>query len=154
MDDFKNIIDIKAEEKKLYEEYKAKVAELKKVQKEKEAVGQVFTKGLLPIYVLFILHLMPQPVRYSWHNDISNKISKRTSNLWAPSTGGIYPLLKKLEKDGLVIGKWDDPKKKFQKIYYLTDLGEKEFQHRRHLLKPRIEESLKVFQIVYKDLYL
>ena len=29
--------------------------------------------------------------------------------------------LKKLEKDGLVIGKWDDPKKKFQKIYYLTD---------------------------------
>ena len=73
---------------------------------------------------------------------------------WAPSTGGIYPLLKKLEKDGLVIGKWDDPKKKFQKIYYLTDLGEKEFQHRRHLLKPRIEESLKVFQMVYKDLYL
>ena len=107
MDDFKNIIDIKAEEKKLYEEYKAKVAELKKVQKEKEAVGQVFTKGLLPIYVLFILHLNP-----SNGNDISNK------------------------------------------IYYLTDLGEKEFQHRRHLLKPRIEESLKVFQIVYKDLYL
>ena len=33
-------------------------------------------------------------------------------------------------------------------------LGEKEFDNRRHLLKPRIEESLKVFQIVYKDLYL
>ena len=43
MDDFKNIDDIKAEEKRLYEEYKAKVAELKKIQKEKEAVGQVFT---------------------------------------------------------------------------------------------------------------
>ena len=95
MDDFKNIDDIKAEEKRLYEEYKAKVAELKKIQKEKEAVGQVFTKGLLPIYVLFILHLGP-----SNGNDISNKISKRTSNLWTPSTGGIYPLLKKLEKDG------------------------------------------------------
>ena len=94
MDDFKNIDDIKAEEKRLYEEYKAKVAELKKIQKEKEAVGQVFTKGLLPIYVLFILHLGP-----SNGNDISNKISKRTSNLWTPSTGGIYPLLKKFEKD-------------------------------------------------------
>ena len=52
MDDFKNINDIKAEEKRLYEEYKAKVAELKKIQKEKEAVGQVFTKGLLPIKYL------------------------------------------------------------------------------------------------------
>ena len=139
MDDFKNIDDIKAEEKRLYEEYKAKVAELKKVQKETEAVGQVSE---------FF------PDQRSNGNDISNKISKRTSNLWTPSTGGIYPLLKKLEKDGLVIGKWDDPKKKFQKIYYLTDLGEKEFQHRRHLLKPRIEESLKVFQMVYKALYL
>ena len=42
--------EIKAAEKQLYEEYKQKVAQLKKVQKEKEAVGQVFTKGLLPIY--------------------------------------------------------------------------------------------------------
>ena len=40
-------------------------------------------------------------------------------NLWTPSTGGIYPFLKKFEKEGLVIGKWDDPKKKFQKIYSL-----------------------------------
>ena len=44
MDDFKNIDDIKAEEKRLYEEYKAKVAELKKIQKAKEAVGQVLPK--------------------------------------------------------------------------------------------------------------
>ena len=54
--DFNNINDLKTEEKRLYEEYKAKLAEIKKVQKEKEAVGQVFTKGLLPIYVLHILN--------------------------------------------------------------------------------------------------
>lgn len=93
MDDFKNIIDIKAEEKKLYEEYKAKVAELKKVQKEKEAVGQVFTKGLLPIYVLFILHLNP-----SNGNDISNKISKRTSNLWVQVLEEFIHFLKSLRR--------------------------------------------------------
>ena len=50
--DFNNIQDLKAEEKRLYDEYKAKLNELKKVQKEREAVGQVFAKGLLPIYVL------------------------------------------------------------------------------------------------------
>ena len=44
-------INFKEEEKRLYNEYKQKLADLKKVQKEKEAVGQVFTKGLLPIYV-------------------------------------------------------------------------------------------------------
>ena len=92
--DFNNINDLKTEEKRLYEEYKAKLAEIKKVQKEKEAVGQVFTKGLLPIYVLHILKSGPTN-----GNEISTKISERTNGLWTPSTGGIYPLLKKLEKD-------------------------------------------------------
>ena len=32
--------------------------------------------------------------------------------------------------------------------------GEIEFANRKKLLKHKIEESLKVFQIVYKDLYL
>ena len=92
--DFNNINDLKTEEKRLYEEYKAKLAEIKKVQKEKEAVGQVFTKGLLPIYVLHILKSGPTN-----GNEISTKISERTNGLWTPSTGGIYPLLKKLEKE-------------------------------------------------------
>lgn len=147
--DFDNIEDLKAEEKRLHEEYKQKLAEIKKVQKEKEAVGQVFAKGLLPIYVLHILSFGPTN-----GNDIATKICERTKGLWSPSTGGIYPLLKKLEKDGLVTGSWDNPKKKNQKLYALTDLGVTEFQYRKSLLKPKIEESLKVFRLVYGDLYL
>lgn len=147
--DFTDIEDFKAEEKKLHEEYKKRLAELKKVQKEKDAVGQVFTKGLLPIYVLYILNEGPTN-----GNDISTKISYRTNGLWTPSTGGIYPLLKKLEQEGLVVGKWDDPKKKFQKLYSLTALGKNELSHRKKLLKPKIEEALRVFKIIYSDLYI
>ena len=121
--------EIKAAEKQLYEEYKQKVAQLKKVQKEKEAVGQVFTKGLLPIYVLYILSLGPS------------------------NGGGIYPLLKKLEKQDLIIGEWDDLDKKFQKIYTLTPAGMLEFENKKQLLKPKIEEALKVFKIIYRDIY-
>ncbi len=141
-------MDIKAEEKKLYEEYKMKLNELKKVQKEKDAVGQVFTKGLLPIYLLYILSLGPTN-----GNDIAKQIGARTKGLWIPSTGGIYPQLKKLEKQGLIIGAWDNPEKKFQKIYTLTDEGFKEFEHKKELLQNKIEEALKVFTIIYNDLY-
>ena len=143
-----SIEDIKEEEKRLHQEYKEKLAELKKIQKEKESVGQVFTKGLLPIYVLHILSIAP-----SNGNDIANKIGERTNGLWVPSTGGIYPLLKKLEKDDYIIGEWDNPKKKFQKVYSLTPKGIKEYTTRKHLLRPKIEESLKVFKIIYRDLY-
>ena len=140
--------NIKEEEKRLYKEYKENLAKLKKVKQEREAVGQIFTKGLLPIYVLYILTLSP-----SNGNDISKKIGERTSGLWLPSTGGIYPLLKKFEKEGFVVGQWDDPKKKFQKINTLTDKGKEEFKNKKDLLKPRIEESLRVFEIIYNDIY-
>lgn len=140
--------DIKTEEKRLYEEYKRKVNELKKSKKSKDSVGQVFTKGLLPIYVLHILSLSP-----SNGNDISHKINNRTKGLWSPSTGGIYPILKKLESNGDVIGEWDNPEKKFQKIYRLTDQGKVNFEKNKAILKPKIEEALKVFKIIYKDIY-
>ena len=145
---FANSRDIKAEEKRLYEEYKKKVSELKKLKKEKDAVGQVFTKGLLPLYVLHILNFGPTTGNY-----ISHDIGERTNGKWVPSTGGIYPLLKTLEKDGLVIGNWDDPKKKFRKIYSLTPEGKREYLRKKALLKPKIEEALEVFKLVYNAIY-
>lgn len=141
-------IDVKAEEKRLYEEYKEKLQQLKKIQKEKEAVGQVFTKGLLPLYVLHILS-----IESTNGNDISHKIGVRTNGLWIPSTGGIYPILKRMERDKLIIGKWDDSRKKIQKIYTITKLGKSELCEKKELLKNKIEESLEVFKIVYSDLY-
>lgn len=141
-------INFKEEEKRLYNEYKQKLADLKKVQKEKEAVGQVFTKGLLPIYVLYILSLGP-----SNGNDIATQIGAHTNGLWVPSTGGIYPILKKYEKQGLITGTWDDPKKKFKKMYILTEEGFKDFEQKKQLLKPKIQEALKVFKIIYNDIY-
>ena len=120
-----NEIDIKAQEKSLYAEYKKKLSELRKVKKEKEAVGQVFTKGLLPLYVLYTLSLGETN-----GNDISHKIGVRTNGLWIPSTGGIYPLLKKLEKEKLVVGEWNKSKKA-QKIYRITEEGIRQLENKK-----------------------
>ncbi len=117
------------------------------IEIEKEAVGQVFTKGLLPLYVLFILSLGETN-----GNDISHKIGERTNGLWIPSTGGIYPLLKRLEKEKLVVGEWSSAKKA-QKIYKITDLGKGQLDNKKYLLQGKIEEALEVFKIVYSDLY-
>ncbi|MBV1822152.1 PadR family transcriptional regulator, partial [Bacteroidales bacterium MSK.15.36] len=76
-----------------------------------------------------------------------------TNGLWIPSTGGIYPLLKKFEKENLVVGKWDDKNNKMQKIYTITEKGKEALEEKKYLLKQNIEEALKVFNIVYEDLY-
>ena len=140
--------DTISEEKRLYKEYKEKLKELKKLKKEKKTNSPVFTKGLLPIYVLYIISLGPTN-----GNEISHKIGERTNGKWIPSTGGIYPLLKRLESDGLIEGNWDDADKKFQKRYHLTQKGLKEFESKKMILKLNIEESLDVFNMIYNDLY-
>ncbi|MBU3155309.1 PadR family transcriptional regulator [Clostridium estertheticum] len=142
-----NEIDIKVEEKRLYIEYKKKLLELRRVRKEKEAVGQVFTKGLLPLYVLYTLSLGETN-----GNDISHKIGERTNGHWIPSTGGIYPLLKKLEKEKLIVGEWNESKKA-QRIYKITEQGRLELENKKYLLRDKIEEALEVFKIIYSDLY-
>lgn len=145
-----NIDYIKSEEKRLYEEYKKKISALKKEsQKQKESSVQIFTKGLLPIYVLYLLSLSPTN-----GNEISHSISKKTNGKWTPSTGGIYPLLKRMEEDELIIGEWDNPNKRFQKVYKITEKGLREFENKKIILKSKIEDSLEVFKIIYKDLYL
>ena len=143
-----NGFDVKEEEKRLYKEYKEKLAKLKKIEKEEQSVGQVFTKGLLPLYVLYILSLGSTN-----GNDISHKIGEKTHGLWLPSTGGIYPLLKKMEKNGHIIGNWNDEVKKTQKIYSLTESGIRELENKKILLKDKISEALEVFKIIYEDLY-
>ena len=124
------------------------MAKLKKIEKEEQSVGQVFTKGLLPLYVLYILSLGSTN-----GNDISHKIGEKTNGLWLPSTGGIYPLLKKMEKNGHIIGNWNDEVKKTQKIYSLTESGIRELENKKILLKDKISEALEVFKIIYGDLY-
>lgn len=141
-------MDIKDEEKRLYEEYKRKLAELKKVEKEGKAVGQVFTKGLLPLYVLYILSLGSTN-----GNDIAHKIGEKTNGLWIPSTGGIYPILKRMEKSQLIVGRWNEGNKKIQKVYTITNQGLVELENKKILLKDKMKEALEVFKIVYKDLY-
>ena len=101
------------------------------------------------IYVLYLLSLSPTN-----GNEISHNISLKTNGKWTPSTGGIYPLLKRMEEDELITGEWDNPNKRFQKIYRITEKGIREFENKKIILKTKIEDSLEVFKIIYKDLYL
>ncbi len=137
----------KEAEKKLQEEYKQKLKELKKAKTENEAVGQVLTKGILPLYVYYILTLGPAN-----GNDIATQISSHTRGKWSPSTGGIYPLLKKMEKQGFITGAISS-EGRLQKIYTLTEEGRSEFEIKKHLLFDRIRDALYVFRLVLTEIY-
>lgn len=136
------------EKRRLQDEYRRRLKELEASRETTEVVGQVLTRGLLPLYVL---HLLAERPRNG--NELCTDIGQRTGGAWQPSTGGIYPLLRRFERQGLVAGNWPDPDKRTQRLYALTASGQAQLAALRTTMKPRLESAFRVFQIVVDDLF-
>lgn len=73
-----------------------------------------YAKSPLKVIVLNLLKKKPMS-----GIDIINEIEKATLGAWRPSPGAIYPLLRVLEKEGIVVHE----ERKGKKIYKLTEKG-------------------------------
>jgi DNA-binding PadR family transcriptional regulator/uncharacterized coiled-coil protein SlyX len=75
-------------------------------------------KGYIRIAVLILLSKKP------YHGyEIMREIKERTMGFWRPTAGGIYPILRDLEKSGYIEGEWDSRSKRKRKTYAITETG-------------------------------
>jgi DNA-binding PadR family transcriptional regulator len=113
-------------------------------------VGVLLSKGggLLPLYVL---HLLSRQPRYG--NDIMRELEERSGGTWSANPGAVYPLLRSLERHGLLKGKWEDPDKRTRRIYHLTEQGEREYIELKEMMRPGLIEALAVLRTFYEELY-
>ncbi len=139
---------IKQARKRLKKEYKQRKRSLKQVEKASELLGEVITRGFLTAYVLHILS-----EKSLCGNEILKEIEQRTDGRWTPSPGGVYPLLRKLEKQGFVSGEWDDPDRRTRRSYHLTPEGRLELDRLLVTLQPRAENTLQAFVLIVQDLF-
>jgi len=85
-------------------------------------------KGYIRIAVLILLSKKP------YHGyEIMTEIKERTMGFWAPTAGGIYPILRNLEESRYIKGKWDLQKKRKRKIFRITETGKQVLE--RSLIK-------------------
>lgn len=140
--------DWSGEKRRLQEEYQRRLKELEASRETSEVVGQVLTRGLLPLYVL---HLLADAPRNG--NEICTEIGARTDGAWQPSSGGIYPLLRRFERQGLVEGHWQDPDRRTQRLYDLTPRGREQLATLLTAMKPRLANAFRVFELVIRDLF-
>jgi len=112
-------------------------------------VANVLSKGggLLPLYVLYLLFDRPH-----YGNEIMERISRSTEGQWVANPGAIYPLMEMLEKQGLINGDWEDPRKRSIKKYRLTEAGRKEADRLRSIVRPKLEEAIKVLRRLAQEL--
>jgi len=103
--------------------------------------------GLLP---LLVLNLLAQQPRYG--NEIMDRIAEATGGSWMANPGAIYPLMTLLERQGLIEGRWDDPRKRTVRMYQLTEIGEQELDRLTAIVQPKLEEAIEVLQRLAADL--
>jgi DNA-binding PadR family transcriptional regulator len=61
--------------------------------------------------------------------DIMRSIKETTQGFWKPTPGGVYPVLKKLETEGLVHGDWFTYNGRKHKTYVITEDGKRTLEH-------------------------
>ena len=76
------------------------------------------SKGYIRVAVLILLSKRP-----SHGYEIMKEIKERTKGLWMPTPGGVYPILRDLEKAGYITGKWSTQKNRKIKVYEITEAG-------------------------------
>lgn len=77
-------------------------------------------KGVLEILVL---KLLERDEKYGYQ--LISELTKRGGTLFAMKEGTLYPILYRLEEDGLVTSRWSAPagKSVSKKYYQITDAG-------------------------------
>jgi len=75
-------------------------------------------KGYIRIGVLILLNKKP-----SHGYEIMSEIKDRTGGFWKPTAGGVYPILRDLEKTGYIKGEWHKQNNRNVKTYKITEKG-------------------------------
>src|SRR4030042_2200855 len=81
-------------------------------------------KGYIRMGVLILINKKP-----SHGYEIMKEINSRTKGFWQPTAGGVYPILRDLEKSGYIKGQWQTQKNRKLKVYAITQSGDTILRH-------------------------
>jgi DNA-binding PadR family transcriptional regulator len=75
-------------------------------------------KGYIRVAALILINKKP-----AHGYEIMKEIKEKTSGFWTPTAGGVYPILRDLEKSGYIKGEWEVEKNRKLKTYKITESG-------------------------------
>jgi len=102
---------------------------------------QVLIKGFLRLYLLHLLS-----TREYYGAEMADLISTTNKGNWKPSPGSLYPLLNKLEGEGLIAGKWDTDRTTPCKRYSITDEGREQLCRQKEAMLPQMISAVKMLE--------
>ena len=105
----------------------------------REPVGEI-VKGPIKsktIFPVLILHLLADAPDHG--SGLMARIENLCHGLLAVNTNTIYPLLRRLEERGFIVGEWEHPTKRSRRFYRITPEGRARLDRIKSTMLPYLE---------------
>jgi DNA-binding PadR family transcriptional regulator len=110
--------------------------------------GQIRRREVFP---LLVLHLVSEEPTYG--NRLIEAIEEMTQGVISVNPNTMYPLLRKLESDGLVEGRWELPDRRTRRYYSITPAGKREYKRLVEEVEPFLDSVIRSMTLIKREVY-
>jgi PadR family transcriptional regulator PadR len=110
--------------------------------------GPIKSKTIFPV---LILHLLVGGPEHGF--GLMQRIAGLCYGYLAVNTNTIYPLLRRLEERGFIVGEWDHPTKRARRIYSITPAGRERLERIRINMLPYLDALAVSVERLRTELY-
>jgi DNA-binding PadR family transcriptional regulator len=100
---------------------------------------------------LLVLHFISEDASYG--NQLMERIAEMTAGVLSVNPNTMYPLLRRLESQGLIEGKWEHPERRSRRYYALTEEGEEEYGRLVNDVRPFLDSVHRSIEEIVREVY-
>ena len=110
--------------------------------------GEIRRRDVFPLLVLHLIRKEP-----SYGNHLIEEIEEITQGVISVNPNTMYPLLRNLEADGMIEGKWEHPDRRTRRFYEITKTGEKEYKRLVAEVEPFLDSVIRSVTLIKGAVY-
>jgi len=100
---------------------------------------------------LLVLHLIAEAPSYG--NQLMERIAGMTAGVLSVNPNTMYPLLRELERRGLIEGSWEHPERRTRRYYSLTGAGREEYARLVEEVRPFLDSVSTSIDEIVREVY-
>jgi len=110
--------------------------------------GELRRREVLP---LLVMHLIAQGPSYG--NQLMERIARMTEGVLSVNPNTMYPLLRRLEDEGLIEGQWEHPERRSRRFYSLTGAGRTQYAELLEEVRPFLDSVGRSIDEIVREVY-
>jgi DNA-binding PadR family transcriptional regulator len=110
--------------------------------------GEIRRRDVFP---LLVLHLISREPTYG--NRLIESIEEITQGVISVNPNTMYPLLREMESNGLVEGRWELPDRRTRRYYSITAAGRREYRRLLGEVEPFLDSVIRSVTLIKGEVY-